>query len=234
MVSRVRDSRTILATLFLIGSMLLSSGPAYAYCSGLTSYAGTWGAYGTTDFGPWDNVWWVQGRIKTFTPDPVVSASTSWVMLADRVRNKVAQTGWLRRAGWSGDKVFTQFWDFNGAYEAYFIDVGGSSSHNYTARYLGNGVFDFAYDATYWYQTWNLGWSPNKIQIASESKNHGDHFPGSNGYRVNLDTIQYINHSGVTNANLSYGTTGSSDVPGLAQLSGNSFQTWDKRCFDAG
>lgn len=214
--------------------MIVSSGRAYAYCSGLTSYGGTWGAFGTTQFGPFDNVWLLQGRIDTYTPDPVVAASTSWVMLADPVRNKVSQTGWLRRVGWTGDRVFAQFWDFNGAYEAYFINIAAPSTHNYTARYVGNGVFDFAYDGTYWYSTWNLGWSPNKIQIASESKNHGDHFPGSNIYGVTFSSIQYINGQNLYNANLSYGTTGSSDVPGLNQLSGSSFQTWDKRCYDAG
>jgi hypothetical protein len=210
---------------------------AYAYCGGLTSYSGYWGSGGIMN---WDDSYHlsdVQGYIQGQMPDPIVNVAAAWNMLS-RYQNTsvIAQGGWVRRVGWSTYYVFAAWKDLAGSYTEVYQYVTPSLSHNYEIRLIPNTTsYEFSYNFSAWVSSQNLNWTPTQVEIAGETWNHGNHFPGSAepgpyvrfwGSKHTVLGLQYDNNlSSIQNL-------ASADVVGKTWLAGNDFYVWDKRCTD--
>lgn len=233
-------ARIVLVAVLLLASLVLSPNRAFAYCGGLSSWAGLWGAGGYTDFADSDQLTEVTGYIQGRLPDPVVNASAAWNMLSRATNRDVfAQGGWVRRAGWPTYYVFAAWKDTNGNYTEVAQYPSGetpSLSHNYGVRQMsGTTAYDFTYNFGSWINSGNLGWSPSEIVISGETHNHGDHFPGSAApgpyveFWGSTHTVLGLNYP---NSLTMFERPSGNDVTGKTQLSGNDFYICDKRCTD--
>ncbi|HZP97809.1 MAG TPA: hypothetical protein VFC31_15940 [Candidatus Limnocylindria bacterium] len=229
--------RALLVAVLVASSTALPANKAYAYCGGLTSYAGFWGSGGNEDFTDSQGLTEVDGYVQGQLPDPVVNVSTAWYMLSRATNHGVfAQGGWVRRAGWSTYYVMAAWTDTSGSYSETYQYVTPSLSHYYGVRLLnGTTAYDFSYDRSSWLDTVNLGWTPSEVQAAGETHNHGDHFPGSAApgpYVEFWGSTHTVSGLGYSNSFVMIENLSSTDVVGKTQLSGNDFYVWDKRCTD--
>jgi hypothetical protein len=78
-----------------------------------------------------------------------------------------------------------------------------------------------------------MGFTPNQIQIFSESHERAAHWPGSIGYEIEHWGLAKKDNDVWASTNLTPNMSGHTDVIGLNNVAGNDFYSWDKRCTDA-
>lgn len=149
----------------------------------------------------------------------------------------MAQSGWVRRAGWTTYYVFAAWTDPTYGYVEQMKWVNPSLSHLYEVTHLiANNAYEFKYDTVAWITSLpDQGWYPTEVQVFSETHDRGDHFPGSIGYEAEFWGGQKLLATSWSNLGLTWqiNSVWGSEIAGLRTFAGNDFETWDKRCSDA-
>lgn len=164
-----------------------------------------------------------------------LNVSCAWVMTCQD-SSYWAQVGWIKYNGWSGPKYY---YEYNGTSGWNQVTLGNATSGSHNDYMVGS-------DSTYMYFKINssevgkialssLGFTPNQVQLYSETTESTVQSPGSVSNPVTMGTFKYKSTSDVwtsTNAyngsSLGYGelTTQKNNI----SSSGNSsFEVWDSR-----
>lgn len=235
---RTRVPRAVLVGLFVVATLLVAPNAAYASCSTGSYFEARSGAGGLRDWAIWETGPQAASTyLNSYLPDPVVHASSAWVMMARQYNQSpsLAQTGWLRAAGWPDRYLFSQTWVPGYQSRTVYIDgLVPSGNHLYELDYLGwASQYIYLYDGVQWDQTLqNVTWQPARVEFGSESLNYQDHFPGSTANKVEFFGAAYKRLENWYSAGLSYPAPYPSSIAGLEVISGSWFRTYDKRCSD--
>jgi hypothetical protein len=230
-----------IATVFVLILLLAGTSVAYAYCPVGPNQNHTSGAAGKMDWQFWEaGPTAASSLLNSYRPDPVIAASTSWVMLS-RWQNSgpsYAQTGWLRHYLFSPTYhyIFSQTRQPSESIPrtAVLQLSPPTGYHLYETHHVANpgNHFRFFYDSSQWDSSQVVSWSPSRVEFGSESLNRGDHFPGSTVNRVEFFNTSYKRQEVWYASNLTYRTFGSYGIAGFGYVSARTFQTWDTRCSD--
>ena len=185
-----------------------------------------------------------------YNPSPIYKVSLFWVMMDNPgAGTGYVQVGWRKDDGWSTEKVWaegpdvneprwTKFWWSSSPHWRSTAGSHPTSSANYKIVYISEPLtdkFTIYKDGDSFSHAQDDLWTPDRIVIAGESQNQGDHSPGDTSNHINSNNNKYKTTGSWSDVNWNWNTGKILDDDSRMDLdtnnqSGDGFRIWDPRC----